>query len=326
MIVTISRQFGAGGSEVARRVAAGLGWKLVDNDLIDRVAQQAGLPREEVARQEERAPGYLERLIRDMLLFARGDVVPVERVEECGREAGGVPHHLLDVVRGDGDVRALEQSSLDELDSGLDVDALRALGGPHIDLVLGDHQVAPFDELDAEAVTSQLCRLLESLASDEPPCLWIVEDLHFASREAIAALVALAGVAARTRALLLATTRPTSEAELAPLLAAERARRLELPRLGADQSLQLLREIAKDDALVRALGPSLVARADGNPFFLAEMLRELADRGVKFDEKGRNVLANGLITQIQGGQHVAIWPKDLALRAAVFPAPAWDKR
>ncbi len=49
-------------------------------------------------------------------------------------------------------------------------------------------------------------------------------------------------------------------------------------------------------------------------------------RGVKFDEKGRNVLANGLITQIQGGQHYAVWPKDLALRPAVFPAPPWDTR
>ena len=64
MIITLSRQFGAGGSEVARRVAAGLGWRVVDNDLIDRVAQRSGLPPKEVARREERAPGFLERLTR----------------------------------------------------------------------------------------------------------------------------------------------------------------------------------------------------------------------------------------------------------------------
>jgi cytidylate kinase len=64
MIITISRQYGAGGSEVARRVAAELGWRVVDNELIDRVARNAGLPAEEVARKEERAPGFLERLIR----------------------------------------------------------------------------------------------------------------------------------------------------------------------------------------------------------------------------------------------------------------------
>lgn len=64
MIITISRQFGAGGSEVARRVAEGLGWRVVDNELIDRVARRTGLPPEEVAQREERAPSFIERLGR----------------------------------------------------------------------------------------------------------------------------------------------------------------------------------------------------------------------------------------------------------------------
>jgi cytidylate kinase len=64
MIVTVSRQIGAGGSEIASRVAAGLGFRLVDNELIDRVALQAGLSRTQVANREERAPGFLERLVR----------------------------------------------------------------------------------------------------------------------------------------------------------------------------------------------------------------------------------------------------------------------
>jgi cytidylate kinase len=64
MIVTVSRQIGAGGSEIASRGAAGLGFRLVDNELIDRVALQAGLSRTQVANREERAPGFLERLVR----------------------------------------------------------------------------------------------------------------------------------------------------------------------------------------------------------------------------------------------------------------------
>lgn len=64
MIVTVSRQIGAGGSEIASRVAHALGFRLVDNELIDRVALQAGLSRTYVADREERAPGFLERLIR----------------------------------------------------------------------------------------------------------------------------------------------------------------------------------------------------------------------------------------------------------------------
>jgi len=64
MIVTVSRQIGAGGSEIASRVAAALKFRLVDNELIDRVALQVGLSRTQVANREERAPGFLERLVR----------------------------------------------------------------------------------------------------------------------------------------------------------------------------------------------------------------------------------------------------------------------
>ncbi len=64
MIVTVSRQIGSGGSEIASRVASALGFRVVDNELIDRVAERAGLPPAEVANREERAPGFVERLVR----------------------------------------------------------------------------------------------------------------------------------------------------------------------------------------------------------------------------------------------------------------------
>jgi CMP/dCMP kinase len=62
MIITVSRQYGAGGAEVARRVADRLGWKVVDNEFLERVAMRAGLTPQEVAEREERAPGFLDRL------------------------------------------------------------------------------------------------------------------------------------------------------------------------------------------------------------------------------------------------------------------------
>lgn len=49
-------------------------------------------------------------------------------------------------------------------------------------------------------------------------------------------------------------------------------------------------------------------------------------RGVRFNDKGQNELANGLITQIRDGKHVAVWPAAVAEQEAVFPMPAWDKR
>jgi cytidylate kinase len=62
MLITISRQYGAGGSAVAALVAERLDWTVVDNDLVDRVAARAGLSRQEVAAREERSPGFVERI------------------------------------------------------------------------------------------------------------------------------------------------------------------------------------------------------------------------------------------------------------------------
>ncbi|HJR16419.1 MAG TPA: cytidylate kinase-like family protein [Gemmatimonadales bacterium] len=70
MIITISRQYGAGGSEVAQRVAAELGWRVVDNELVEEVATRAGLPAADVAEREERVPSFAERLARTLAASA----------------------------------------------------------------------------------------------------------------------------------------------------------------------------------------------------------------------------------------------------------------
>ena len=65
-VITITRQYASGGSEVARLVAAALGWDVIDNEFVDEVARRAGLPPDAVAQREERAPGLLERLARTL--------------------------------------------------------------------------------------------------------------------------------------------------------------------------------------------------------------------------------------------------------------------
>lgn len=75
MLITVSRQFGAGGSEVASRVAAALGWRLVDNELVEQVASRAGLAPEQVAEREERVSTFVERLART-LACASPEVFP----------------------------------------------------------------------------------------------------------------------------------------------------------------------------------------------------------------------------------------------------------
>lgn len=64
MFITISREFGAGGSTVAQLVADRLRWRVVDNQVVEEVARRAGLSPDDVARREERGPSFIERLAR----------------------------------------------------------------------------------------------------------------------------------------------------------------------------------------------------------------------------------------------------------------------
>jgi cytidylate kinase len=60
--------YGAGGSEVAARVAQALGWALFDNAMIDAVAERSGLTRAEVSDRDERIPSMVERLATTLSL------------------------------------------------------------------------------------------------------------------------------------------------------------------------------------------------------------------------------------------------------------------
>ena len=68
MFITLSRQYAAGGSEIARMVAEDLGWTVVDNAFVDQVSQRSGFDAGDVAELEERVPGFLERLARSSAL------------------------------------------------------------------------------------------------------------------------------------------------------------------------------------------------------------------------------------------------------------------
>jgi branched-chain amino acid transport system substrate-binding protein len=47
-------------------------------------------------------------------------------------------------------------------------------------------------------------------------------------------------------------------------------------------------------------------------------------KGVKFDDKGQNILASGLIIQLQDGEnYVAVWPKTGAQKAPALPYKGW---
>jgi cytidylate kinase len=68
-VLVIEREFGAGGSAIAEKIAGRLGWKLLDHALTDQIAKLARLRPEECKKREEKLDPWLYRLAR---VFWRG--------------------------------------------------------------------------------------------------------------------------------------------------------------------------------------------------------------------------------------------------------------
>src|SRR5947209_19661066 len=61
--VTISREYGSGGGEVAARLATRLGWQLIDHEVVVRVAQRLGTSEAEAESYDERVEGLVSRIL-----------------------------------------------------------------------------------------------------------------------------------------------------------------------------------------------------------------------------------------------------------------------
>jgi len=51
--VTISREYGSGGGEIAARLARRLGWQLIDHEIVERVASEMVKSTQEAEAQDE---------------------------------------------------------------------------------------------------------------------------------------------------------------------------------------------------------------------------------------------------------------------------------
>jgi cytidylate kinase len=95
-VITVSREYGAGGLAVARRLAEALGWELLDRELLARAAAIENLSDAELEQLDEQPVGLLGRLRRNPLhlRYMRG-------LTEAAREAAARGRVVL-VGRGTG--------------------------------------------------------------------------------------------------------------------------------------------------------------------------------------------------------------------------------
>jgi cytidylate kinase len=68
--LTISREYGSGGANIAKILAERLGWELLDHQLIDAIARAGHVDAKVVTRLDERAESWLARINRDAMRAA----------------------------------------------------------------------------------------------------------------------------------------------------------------------------------------------------------------------------------------------------------------
>jgi predicted ATPase len=207
---------------------------------------------------------------------------------------------LLDLLQGyfhlDGPadqatIRAQVTATLRALDAALTPTVpafLTLLDGPEEDPLWQALEPAHRRQHTLEALKQLFVR-----EAQRQPVLLLVEDLQWLDTETQAVLDTLVDSLPTAKLLLLVTYRPEyrhgwgskpayTQLRLAPLLPAS-----------ADQLLQAL---LGEDASLALLTPQLIARTEGNPFFLEESVRTLVETGGLVGAPGAYRLAQALPT------------------------------
>jgi len=115
------------------------------------------------------------------------------------------------------------------------------------------------------------------------PVILLMEDLHWIDTETQAFLDSLVESLPLTRILLLVDYRPGCSHTWADKTYYTLLRVDPLPPTGADEMLEVLLGDNQDLAPLKEL---LIKRTEGNPFFMEESVRSLAETGVLLGEKG----------------------------------------
>ena len=129
--------------------------------------------------------------------------------------------------------------------------------------------------------------------SQVQPLLLVFEDLHWIDTETQALLDSLVESLPTARLLLLVNYRPEYQHGWGSKTYYTQLRLDPLPPAGAAEVLQAL---LGDDPSLAPLKPLLIARTEGNPFFLEESVRTLVETGVLLGEPGAYRLAQALPT------------------------------
>ena len=194
----------------------------------------------------------------------------------CLSYGTAIPYLLaLDLLRSD---CGIVETDTREIVAGKIHDGLREVGmdpdedGPVLLHLLEIKDVADSPALsNPEAVKSKAFETLRQLTikrSERRPLILVLEDLHWVDRISEEFLGFLAESLRDARVLLLATYRPGYRP---PWIDKSYAGQTPLQPLSQDDSIRMVRSVLRVEQLVDQVTQEIVAKADGNPFFLEQL-------------------------------------------------------
>ena len=153
----------------------------------------------------------------------------------------------------------------------------------------------PAEKLDPKTRKTQLLDFVRMLPHSprEPVSVVIVEDLHWIDAASEEFVEALADAVVGTTVLLVVNFRPGFSA---PLMQRSHYRQINMRPLSPAQAAVLLQDHFGGDTSLALLGRNIIERAQGNPFFLEELINALVERGDFEGERGSYRLKGGLDT------------------------------
>jgi class 3 adenylate cyclase/tetratricopeptide (TPR) repeat protein len=171
---------------------------------------------------------------------------------------------------------------------GTETDSVLPYLATLLDLPVPDDLVDRIRYLDAEATGRQVFRsfrlFIEAIARERPLVL-VLEDWHWADTSSVALARHLVPLVTQVPLLLCFAARPDSAAPgdqmRAELAAAPpgRHREVELSPLTAQESDELVRNLLGLERLPAQLGSLVIRQAEGNPFYVEEIVQALIDMG-----------------------------------------------
>lgn len=246
------------------------------------------------------------RLIAEWRKAALGGDRPIRWVEgRCLSFGTSMAHHLsTDILRGV--IGAPAGSSEEETHDALKKTVESLFGeetkevypflGHLLGLKLEEDMAARVKYLDGPALQAKYIsaykRLLEATAQKEPMVI-VCEDVHWADPSSIELGLQVLSSVAQVPLVVVFVSRPDKDSAGWKLISQSKdipgagAIELHLSPLSENDSRALVNNLLEIEALPDSLRKLILAKAEGNPFFVEEVIRMLIDRGGITRQEGK---------------------------------------